>query len=419
MAFEQLLKMAHRLATPRRAAASPWRSPLRLDRGALGEVDLGLDGHGRGMALWEQAGQLWTLPVGPHVAPALARMPLGQGTRPRLLVNAEGRGMALWVDGIGGETQILGRALGASSGPTQVLQRTEGPVQQLQAAVDRRGNALVVWLQPGESGHDILARTFDLRSASWGEGAHRLGSTLGQEARVCLAANYREHALVLWQEEGPAEPRLVASHFWPTDRLWSDRPVPVVNRASQSHQVGMDDLGNALALWVHAPYGQRSTLEASAYDAQCCEWTPPVALAQAQVLSMPQLSMNGAGEALVAWCQAEGHGAVRLLCRTYARGRWLPGVDCLELGHEPVQAFSLALGTAGHACLVAVHRGPEGDWVSARRRQEEGWGEPHVLAPPAHTLYSQPLVQVCPQGASAVWMQGTGRERTLMLAETW
>lgn len=420
MAFEHLIRMAQRLAAPRNGRASEWRSPVRLDRGALGEAALALDSHGRGLALWDNGGKLWTLPVGPHVAPALARLPLGEGTSPRLWMNAEGRGLALWLEEVDGRTHLLGRPLGGESEPTQVLQRAAGSVHQVQAAIDRRGNALVVWLQETPSGLDVMAQAFDLRSASWEAEALRLGLAAGGRAgRMRLAANHREHAMVLWTEEEGSEPCLAASHFWPNDRLWSDRPVPVAARATQHHQVAMDDAGNALALWIHAPYGRRSTLEASAYDAHRCEWGAPETLAQADVLSQPRLAMNGAGEALAVWCQAEGHGASRLLCRSFHLGAWTPGVECLELGHEPVQTFSLDVGVEGRATLVAVHRGPAGDQVTARLRHKGAWGETQVLVPPSPVPCAQPQARLCPQGASALWLQGVGRDRALFLGETW
>ncbi len=263
-----------------------------------------------------------------------------------------------------------------------------------------------------------MAQSFDTRSQVLEQVPTVLGEASAGGIAPRLAANHREHAMVLWESEGAEQPGLVASHFWPSDRIWSDRPVPVVGHATRHHQVAMDDLGNALALWIHAPRGQRSSLEASRYDGQRCEWSAPEVLAVAQVLSHPRLVMAGDGRALAAWCQAEGHGASRLITRAFARGTWEGGVECLELGHAPVREFGIDLAPGGQAGLIAVHHGSEGDWVDARLRQD-AWGDPYVLAPPSNLPCGLPQIRLCPQGASAIWIQGVGRDSNLMLVETW
>ena len=137
--MESLRRLVQSLRPGRSKVLTPWRTPVTLDRGSLGEVGLALDGHGHGAALWESSGRLWTMPIGPHSAPALARLPLDEGTSPRILLNLEGRGLALWLAMSGGERQLLGRILGGGEGESQVLFRTPGQVHHLQAAGLLRG----------------------------------------------------------------------------------------------------------------------------------------------------------------------------------------------------------------------------------------------------------------------------------------
>jgi len=416
--MESLRRLVQSLRPGRSKELTPWRTPVTLDRGSLGEIGLALDGHGHGAALWESSGRLWTMPIGPHSAPALARLPLDEGTSPRILLNPEGRGLALWLAMSGGERQLLGRILGGGEGESQVLFRTPGQVHHVQGAVDRRGNALVVWLLEAEGRCEIMAQSFDTRGKVWEQAPTTLGLPRAATVEPRLAANHREHAMVLWGSESGGQEGLVASHYWPSDRIWSDRPVPVVAHATRQHQVVMDDLGNALALWIHAPRGQRSRLEASYYDGQRCEWGAPEIISTAQTFTHPRLVMLGNGEALAAWCQAEGHGASRLITKAFTGGAWEAGVEFLELGHAPVREFGLDLGPEGRAGLIAVHQGPEGDSVSAWLRQG-AWGEASVLAPASHLVCALPQIRLCPQGASAIWIRGTGPEGHLMLVETW
>lgn len=416
MAIEILKRITQGVRFGKAEQGPQWRTPAALDHGHLGEACLALDGRGHGTALWENGGEIWSMGIGPQSTKALMRMAMGEGTSPRVVMNPEGRGIALWLSKVGEERQILGRILGGGQSIAQVVFRTKGSIHHLQAAVDRRGNALVVWLHEREGTFEVMAQAFDIRGAAWEKESATLGvpSVPGAEPRV--AVNHREHAMVLWEVEGAFE-GLVASHFWPSERIWSDRPVPVVTHATRHHQVAMDDQGNALALWVHAPYGQRSQLEASYYDGQACEWGPPETLGNAQTISSPRLVMTGGGEALAAWCQVEGHGASRLFAKAFRKGRWEAGLECLELGHGPVHDFAIGLNPDGRAGLLLVQRGPEGDWVSARLRQGE-WSAPFQLVPPSGMPCSSPRLAFCPQGVSAIWIQGVGRQMSLMLAET-
>ncbi len=416
MAMELLRRLTQGFRAAKPDPGPQWRTPTVLDRGSLGEACLALDGQGHGTALWENAGSLWTMPIGPHSAPALVRRPLGEGTSPRIELNPDGRGIALWLAEAAGERQVLGRILGGVESSTQVVFRTVGVVKHLQGAVDRRGNALVVWLLEVDGRTEVMAQAFDTRGSAWEQAPTTLGSSSAPAVAPRMAVNHREHAMVLWEVEDGRSEGLVASHYWPSDGIWSDRPVPVVAQATHHHQVVMDDLGNALAVWVHAPYGQRSRLEASFYDGTRSEWGKPETLCSAQSFSALRLAMSGDGEALAAWCQGEGHGPARLFTRAFRKGGWDAGSECLELGHGPVQDLALALGAEGQAGLLATHRGPQGDWVSARLRQRE-WSEPFQLLPASRLLCSAPRLCLCAHGASALWIQGEGREHSLILAE--
>ena len=417
MAMALLKRLTRGIQFGRTPVASLWRTPAILDRGTLGEACLALDGKGQGLALWENDGGLWTMPVGPGSSPALMRLPLGEGTTPRMVLNPENRGIALWQTEVAGECQVLGKILGGGESMAHVIFRTAGRVQHLQAAVDRRGNALVVWLHAKEGQFEVMAQSFDTRGLAWEQEPTKLGIPGSQAVEPRIAVNQREHAMVLWEVQEKGFEGLVASHYWPSDRIWSDRPVPVVAHTTRQHQVVMDDLGNALALWIHAPYGQRSSLEASFYDVHCGEWRKPEVLGNAQVFSSPQLVMSGDGQALAAWCQGEGHGTARLYAKAFAKGRWEANVECLDPGSGSVLDFAIALGADGLAGLLAVHQGPEGHWVSARMRQPE-WSAPVQLGPGSRTPRSSPRLALCPQGVSALWKQGEGAEQTLILAET-
>lgn len=417
MAMELLMRFAQGIGLRKAEPESRWLAPTLLDRGLLGEACMALDGHGHGAAMWENGGRLWTMPIGSRSKPALVRLPLGEGTGPQIKLNTEGRGLALWQAETNGERQILGQILGPDESTAKVVFRTSGLIRHLQGVVDRRGNALVVWRLEKDGQIEVMAQSFDIRELAWEQVPTTLGAPSLLTAEPRMAVNHREHAMVLWEIGDGASEGLVASHFWPADRIWSDRPMPVVSHATRLHQVAMDDAGNALALWIHAPYGRRCSLEASFYDALASEWSEPELLANAQSFSTPRLAMTGEGEALAAWCQSEGHGPARLFAKAFMKGRWDKGLECFELGQAPVRDFAIDLGADGSAGILAVQHGPDGDWVSARLRQRD-WSAPQPLMPPSKQPCSSPRLGLSSEGGSALWIQGAGREQVLYLAET-
>ena len=60
-----------------REAHAPWSTPVALDTGLLGRACFAMDRHGRGQAVWENSGRLWTQTLGPGSGTSFGRLPLG------------------------------------------------------------------------------------------------------------------------------------------------------------------------------------------------------------------------------------------------------------------------------------------------------------------------------------------------------
>ncbi|GLH66584.1 hypothetical protein GETHED_09480 [Geothrix edaphica] len=391
-----------------------WRKPAVLDQGRLGEARVALDHEGRGVVLWENDGGLWALPLGPGASPELMRFPLGEGAAPRVALSPEGRGLAIWMTDLKNRRQILGKVLGTDENPEHVLFRTVGRIHQLQVAVDRRGNALVAWVHENMERIEVMAQSFDSRGEAWEKEPVVLGLPGDPSVSPHLAANHREYAMVLWEAQDGSFEGLMACHYWPSDRIWSDRPVPVVAHEAHHHQVAMDDSGNALALWIHTPHGQRSVLEAGYYDVCQGEWSEPVVLANAQAIVSPRLVMNGHGEAMATWCQREGAGACHLFAKDFKGRAWEPGAECLDHGHQPIQDYAIDLAADGRAGFLVVQQGAAGNHVSVRIRQA-GWSAPRVVGSARDSVCASPRIALSPRGGALLWTQGADPKRSLVL----
>jgi hypothetical protein len=302
--------------------------------------------------------------------------------------------------------------LGSKGNPTHTIFSTPGRISHLQVAVDRRGNALVVWLQELNGSHEILALSFDIRAQAWDQTPLRLGHPSSRPMEPRLAVNHREHAMVLWPSEGEEFQGLVACYYLPSERAWSDRPVPVVDRRTSAHRVAIDDAGNALALWIHSAHGERCGLESAFYDVRKSQWSEPEILAKAHTFLSPRLAMAGSGEALAAWCQAENSGTPRLFAKAFQQGKWEMEVERLDPGAGQVADFAIAIESQGHAGLLALHHGTEGYQAVVRWRDGE-WSAPVRLGNLAQARLLDPHLALCPSGAVALWTLDAGKERIL------
>ena len=184
------------------------------------------------------------------------------------------------------------------------------------------------------------------------------------------------------------------------------------------NELALDAHGNAVLLWVQARRAERNLLQASVYLAQTYAWSQPETLCAAEIITNPRLALTESGQALAGWCQAEGLGASRLVVKARMEGRWEEGVECLELGREPVREFALDLRPDGLAGLLATQHGVGEDWASLRLRRATWSPGVRLLAPPARVC-SGPQLRLWPDGATALWTQGVGRNRVLVLSETW
>jgi len=345
------------------------------------------------------------------------RLPQGEGVNPLLAMNLEGKGAALWSACLEGETHILGKPLDRKDSPGRIIYRTAGSIHHLQVAVDRRGNLLVLWLHESQGLFEILAQAFDIRSQSWEQEPVRLGPPSTRPLEPRLAVNHREHAMALWAAAGEGLAGLVACHYLPSERAWSDQPVPVAERQTTLHRVAMDDAGNALALWIHSAQGTRCELESAFYDVRTSDWSEPQTLARAEAFHAPQLAMAGDGEALAAWCQGERSGIPRLFAKAFQKGRWENEVERLDPEYGQVHAFSIALGGTGRAALLSLQKGPDGYQALARVR-EDVWSLPSRLGAITRAPLAHPHLVLGPTGAAAIWTMDEGQSRTLCASVT-
>lgn len=421
MALEFLKKFAFGGPGRGERLGSRWTHPVALDRGRVQAACFAMDRQGKGMAIWENNGTLWSLAVAMAARNEMIRLPLGSGRNPRLVANQQGRAVSIWQTQDGDHQTLMGLSLNPAESGSHSAHRiftTPGVVRNVQVAVDRRGSALVAWCHETLFGWEVLVKAFNVRDQSWEENPTILASKLKLPVKPVLAMNRKGHALVAWQSQSDTFEGLVACHYWPKERLWSDTPQPIAPVHATEFELAMDFSGNALALWTTTVPGRQPALQASYYSATSFAWRLPETLTTAAKLRQPRLSMNGTGEALVLWLQSGGQKAEFLHSKAFQEGAWDLNVTRLDSEGGPFGEVAVSLGPRGQAGILYIHHGLHEDVPVVRFRSSAGWGRPSLLSKQGSHTLSHPVLSLCPEGAVALWQQGGDHNAALTMVHT-
>lgn len=240
--------------------------------------------------------------------------------------------------------------------PAAIETDDTGDAQAPSLAVNAAGEAVAVWMQSDGAGIHIWANRYT-PAAGWGTAQRISDGQGGAQGALSVAIDATGHATAVWQQ---------------ANDIWSNRYVPGVGWLtpevidfnagwSGSPQIAVDGVGNMLAVWMESRNG-RLNVEASRYVAGA-GWSGTHTLDSDNTgdISAPQVAVNGAGDAVVAWAWASDTGGGNYVYNVWA-SRYLPGLgwgDAEPLDsnntQQPNPAPHVAMGINGNA-IVVWHR---------------------------------------------------------------
>lgn len=226
---------------------------------------------------------------------------------PRVAIAPNGNGLAAWVHHEGGLWTVRASRYDAAAvtwRPAQVL--TVGSpdfVQQLEAALDPAGNAMIIWREDTATASTLWARRFRVAANTWDP-----------------AVQLETHATL-------------------------DIGQPML---------AMDASGNAIATWALGDMVSNGTIRARRFDVASGTWLPAVQLDDGTTATNPpQLAMEPGGEAIVVWEQA-GASFTELRSARYlpATGTWAAPV-AIPTGTQALLPY-VAINASGRAVVTYV-----------------------------------------------------------------
>ncbi len=302
---------------------------------------LGFDRQGNAVAVWQQdidGAGLWNVQAARfdgasrQWGPAVTVSPSASSALyPQLAVDPAGHAVAVWEQDIGGGTAHVwaSRYRGDTAGwgdPVDLQAAPAGRGRNPRVAIDRDGNAFVVWQQfvAASSTYQVHVARYRAATSDWAPAQQLSGAQDAQGAEVVTDGQGR--AYVSW-DEGSGAPgvgyRAQAARFSPADQAWSAwAVVPVGPLQTFTLRLSADDTGNLMAVWRgEQPPGVNTF--AARYDAALGTWGEPQDLATGSGTYLPQVQMDLAGNAFVAWQQAEnGQGHVKARRYDAQQGGW-------------------------------------------------------------------------------------------------
>ncbi len=331
------------------SVASPYARSFTNADVSGGQV--GVDARGNAIAVWREdnshvraarrpVGGAWQRPSSLAVTPTL-------GTGPQVAVSAGGTAVAIWQ---------------------RFDARTRGYV--VQGAVLESGR----WLEPV----DLSAGGSRRLPVRTGRGRH---ATASQELAPKVAIDRRGNAVVVWQHfrRGKA---VVQAALRPAGGPWQ-RPVDLdESRAGWPHarpDVAMSPGGTAVAVWTRT-VNRGSGPIVSVTRRAGARWTTPTPISTGRRALDPRVGVDARGNATVVWRKS----LVVQSARRPAGGRWEAPVDVSSGRHAG--ALDAAVDARGNATAIWQSSEHGGEIVAAVRPAGSRWRKPVTIsdsAPPS------------------------------------
>lgn len=412
-------------------SSGSWAAPYLLDAGPVGRPKLAVDGHGNLLAAWHHRGEgresvficRYRPESGWDLVPRRLDTAMTAAQSPEVVVNGRGEMAVLWQEHEGPDARVCARNLVAAEEtwvPHPVkLMEAPGEINGLQACMDKEGSILAVWCHGTGGRYRIYASTFNPHGG-WDRHATPLGPVATRPLFPQLAISRSGQGLVAWDQDEEGESKLLASHYTPDMRCWSDHPIEVALGRAAHLRMDMDWRGNAIVLWVEdTPAGQR--LNVNHLDSSSLDWTVHEPLALGANIQWPQIGMDDRGNAIAVWRQSGQNAAqtMKLMARRCVAGRWEGRVEPLVADLGQSRFHTLAVGWEGEAIVIWAQWQNQQSAVYVRRFGPEGWSPRPVLlgSPGEHRDIQDPQVFLAGKGkVAAIWRQGDPQRGAILSA---
>jgi hypothetical protein len=352
------------------------------------------------------------------LAPTPLSIPSQDAGEQQVAVDAQGDATAVWVrsDGSHNLVQASTRPAGGSWSVPATLSAAGQSADQPQVAVDAHGNVTALW-ERNNGTQDVVQVAVRPAGGSWSSPSS-LSSPSVSAQYPQMAIDPAGDAAAIWQSFDGSSFSILAT----IRRAGTSWPLPTTLAAGSSTyagatpDVGLDDAGDAVAVWYRAGGGQHQVVQSTVRPAAGA-WGPVTNVSSTtHDAQQPHVAVDAGGDAVALWEEYEdstNNYAVQAATRATVNGIWQPPVDLSSTG---VNTANAQLASAPEGETVAVWARSDnfsGSVQSASRPPAGGWTAP-VNVSTDTTDTPAPLVAMDPAGdAVAVWAGTTGANEAI------
>ena len=319
-------------------------------------------------------------------------------TEPDLAVSPGGNATAVWLQYDGASWNLVGRVWTPSGGwgPAAALDVGSPSASKPSVAMNEGGNATVVWVQSFGGAESAYARRF-AAAGGWGAATLLENDAANACVQTAVAMDRAGNATVLWTQQGGGSLNLYASHFAP-GAAWTARVLVESGAADVWFpSVGMDAFGAAVALWRQHDGTTEGMLANRFVPGTGWGTDAPVESYGLAAAQTPALDVAPSGEAVATTYFGDG---VLVANRYTPSGGWR-ATEWRVPGAGNLSAFGSDAAVAGSGQFIVAWGGsPAGlQNIFANRYVEYDHAAPALtLAEPANnTSFAVPAVRVSGQ----------------------
>ena len=358
----------------------------------------------------------------------------GSGYAPQLAVNASGHAVAVWHHYDGNRYHVWANHYDAVLGQWGAVQALTGSASDAfnpQVAISANGNAIVVWRGPDGPFDDpstslnaleyytssLWTKHYTASTKTWDVTATalELDNDKGHDVSAAqVVMDSMGNGVVVWQQFNGTVTSVYAARYivglsWAMSGSISTGSLGV----AVNPQIAMDGSGNAIAVWRQYDANARYSIWASRYVAATITWNPPVLIESDDSGDAfdPQLAVNTAGDAWVAWHQHDGTTYNIRSSRYTVGGDWSSATLIENNNVGAATHAQIAVNASGDA--FAVWEQLEGSrtsvWSNRYNPSLQAWGMAALVEVDDSGDALVPEVNVDSTGnASAAWRQWDG-----------
>ena len=323
-------------------------------------------------------------------------------SEPQLVVNPRGDAFVTWIGGNrvwGSIRPVSTRAWSAPQALSPRNQTVRGP----RIAANGTGHAVAAWYVPGpppppDGAAAVQAARVQaaLRPAGQRWGA---AQTLALDAFTPdVAMDSRGNAAIVWVSRSGT----IKAGFRPAGKPWGAiRTLAQAGPTGGGPSVALDSSGNAVAVWHAGGIGAGVFVETSRRAAGG-SWEPAQRLGSAAFAPGPQVALDRAGNATVAWA---GQREVQVSTRA-ASGGWQPPIPVEAPGSDP-DGVRLVMAPDGRAVVVWSQfvRPVRRIMAAVRAAGSLVWGPSEALSGPSYFGHSADVALGRTGKAAAIWIR--------------